>query len=197
MGASNFLDLGGNDDRLGCVRLLNPTPAWTFAEQSAGSLGRSIALAGDVNGDGNIDILVGESQFDGGQTDEGRLLVFYGLGAPPRSNSVPDWTLESDDSGVNLGTSVSTAGDVNGDGFSDIVGGMPDYIASSSIFNVGGVMPNGCPAFVCGNGVLEVVETCDFANLGCETFQSQGQGTGILKCSGTCDGFDTSHCSGP
>ena len=49
----------------------------------------------------------------------------------------------------------------------------------------------------CGNNVIECNEVCDGTALGGETCGSQGcSGGGTLACNATCDGFDTSGCSG-
>ena len=47
----------------------------------------------------------------------------------------------------------------------------------------------------CGNDVLEPGELCDGSQLGSSTCLSQGYSGGILSCTSTCDGFDTSGCT--
>src|SRR6185295_1973189 len=58
---------------------LSTTAAWTVESNQADAfLGRSVASAGDVNGDGYADVIVGSHTFDNGQTDEGRAFVYMG-----------------------------------------------------------------------------------------------------------------------
>jgi len=85
----------------------------------------SVSNAGDVNGDGYDDVMVGAYKYDNGQTDEGRAYVYYG--SPSGLSSSPNWTAEGDQSPAWFGYSVSTAGDVNGDGFDDIIVGAESY----------------------------------------------------------------------
>jgi hypothetical protein len=80
-----------------------------------------LATAGDVNGDGFSDVIVGASVYDNGETDEGRAFVYHGSGSG--LSFTPNWTAESNQATALFGTSVATAGDVNGDGFSDVIVG--------------------------------------------------------------------------
>jgi hypothetical protein len=91
--------------------------------------GYSVATAGDVNGDGYSDVIIGAPYEGTSDLDEGKVFVFYGSssGLPTTAN----WTAESNQDHSYMGYSVSTAGDVNGDGYSDIIVGLPGFESSS------------------------------------------------------------------
>jgi hypothetical protein len=100
--------------------------AWVAESNQAGAqLGISAGTAGDVNGDGYADLVVGAPAYDNGQMDEGRVFVYHG--SPIGSPSGANWTAEGNQSGARFGASVSTAGDVNGDGYADVIIGAPFY----------------------------------------------------------------------
>jgi hypothetical protein len=82
--------------------------------------GSSVASAGDVNGDGYGDVIVGANLNDGGETDAGRAYIYFG-GVP--MDNVADVTLTGQGAGDFFGSSVASAGDVNGDGYSDVIVG--------------------------------------------------------------------------
>ncbi len=82
--------------------------------------GRSVATAGDVNGDGYSDVIVGADGNDAGGADAGRAYIYFG-GAS--MNNVADVLLTGAAANDNFGYSVATAGDVNGDGYSDVIVG--------------------------------------------------------------------------
>ena len=112
----------------------NGTPAnadWTAeGDQDGASFGYSVATAGDVNGDGYSDVIVGAHCYNNGQTEEGRAFVWFGSASGLGANGTPAnaaWTAEGDQDGAVFGTCVATAGDVNGDGYSDVIVGAPDY----------------------------------------------------------------------
>jgi hypothetical protein len=88
---------------------------------SASSFGTSVSSAGDVNGDGFYDVIVGASGFS---SNTGRAYVYFGGSA---MNSLSDVILPGETSGDLLGCSVSSAGDVNGDGYSDVAIGANGY----------------------------------------------------------------------
>jgi uncharacterized repeat protein (TIGR01451 family) len=110
---------------LGSASGLSATPAWTAESDQANASFNAVSTAGDVNGDGFSDVIVGARTYDNNETDEGR--VFLYLGSPSGLGMSPAWTAESDQAGAIFGFSAPTAGDVNGDGFSDVIVGAHHY----------------------------------------------------------------------
>ena len=98
--------------------------------------GVSVSDAGDVNGDGIDDLIVGAEWADGGPGDPthraGESYVIFGQASG--FGSLLDLETLSPDQGFTIagldasdysGSSVSGAGDVNGDGFADLIVGAP------------------------------------------------------------------------
>ena len=81
----------------------------------------SVAAAGDVNDDGFDDLLVGAQRYQGSQFQGGRAFVFHG--SPTGLSSVETWGVESNQANTWYAASASPAGDVNGDGYSDVIVG--------------------------------------------------------------------------
>ena len=121
-----FLSVGRASLFSGSGSGISVTPDWTYETINTGEqLGSSVSSAGDVNGDGYSDVIVGSPNYNNGENSEGRVLVFQGSAAG--LSIAPDWTNESNQVSANYGNSVFTAGDINGDGFSDVIVGSKLY----------------------------------------------------------------------
>ncbi len=115
----------------GCIYLfygsnggLNSAPDWTYDSDLRDSyLGTAVDGAGDVNGDEYADVIVGAKWYANGQGNEGAAFVFYG--SETGLGDAPDWHVEGNQAGASMGTAVAGAGDVNGDGFDDVLVGAP------------------------------------------------------------------------
>ncbi|MDZ4710773.1 MAG: hypothetical protein SGI89_00445, partial [bacterium] len=96
--------------------------------------GFSVSSAGNVNGDEYDDIIVGAPL--------GRAYIYFGRSI---MNNVADVIMTGEGANDGFGGSVSGAGDVNGDGYSDvIVGAMgySSYTGRAYIYYGGAVMNN-------------------------------------------------------
>ena len=94
--------------------------------------GRAVSSAGDVNGDGLADLLIGAYRADANGEESGASYVVFGRNPAQTGPFPPSLNLSSLDgtngfrlngvaAGDNSGISVSSAGDVNGDGLADLL----------------------------------------------------------------------------
>ncbi len=93
-------------------------------EAEGDHFGGSVSSPGDVNGDGYDDVIITASLNDEGGSNTGKVYVFFG-GAT--MDNIADVTMTGETSGDDFGASASFAGDVNGDGYDDIIVGAPYY----------------------------------------------------------------------
>jgi hypothetical protein len=111
----------------------------------AGWFGTSVASAGDFNGDGHADFIIGAQQAGA----EGKAFIYYG---GPSLDAAPDVTLVGESTGslTAFGASVAQAGDVNEDGIDDVIVGAPSYPGGNNKYGrayvfFGGTIPDAVP----------------------------------------------------
>ena len=90
--------------------------------------GASVSSAGDVNGDGLADLVIGAFHSDPNGSSSGSTYVVFGKkgnNSPVQLSDIADgdggFVVNGESSNNYSGSSVSSAGDVNGDGLSDLI----------------------------------------------------------------------------
>lgn len=125
------IDLGELTPTQGITLIGSPVPPGRFTFNLADSAGTSVSSAGDVDGDGLDDVLIGgPDNLDSANTNRGAVYLVYGS-ALALSNSgeidlsalTPDQglRLRSPDNFPDLGFAQTGIGDIDGDGLGDIL----------------------------------------------------------------------------
>jgi FG-GAP repeat len=99
-----------------------------FGYESMEFFGESVSSAGDFNGDGYSDVMAGiRKTGESGDGRPGRAYIFSG--GPGEFDIVVDLTLFGRFGNDQFGRFMDNAGDVNGDGYSDLIlGGLESYL---------------------------------------------------------------------
>ncbi|RPI49580.1 MAG: hypothetical protein EHM56_12155, partial [Chloroflexi bacterium] len=99
---------------------------WVYDGSLKGDeMGFAVGTAGDVDGDGYDDLVAGAA----GATDlvyrEGVVSLFPG--GPGGLADTPTWHAGGGKQSARFGAALCAAGDLNGDGYGDLVVGAPEY----------------------------------------------------------------------
>jgi len=118
---------GNNSTMVGYVELyqgtatgLGTTPYWNWTlNETEAFTASSLANAGDIDGDGDDELLIVSSNYSSSNLDSeiGRVDMFLGSSS---WGQVPDWTLNCSAIDTVLGIAIAGGGDVNGDGYDDV-----------------------------------------------------------------------------
>jgi hypothetical protein len=126
-----YLIRGGRDAG---VRTLDEADAEVVAVPQVGLRGIEVSDAGDVNGDGFADLLLGAKFEDGpGGADAGAAYLVLGPVSGVVDADAVDARIWGDKARDWLGYSVSSAGDTDGDGYDDLLLGAYGTDANGNI----------------------------------------------------------------
>src|SRR4029453_6147304 len=98
-----------------------PADITITGESADDDFGWQVAPAGDINGDGIQDLIIGAPSNDAVAGFAGPPYLFYGPFTGNIDAADADAIISAEAFGDNLGFSVASAGDVNNDGFDDVI----------------------------------------------------------------------------
>ncbi len=125
-------DVAGNEaERSITVSVKTLVQGFTINGENAGDMSGIVSNAGDVNGDGLDDLIVGahKADFNSNKLDSGKSYVIFGkidnttINLSAIASGTGGFVINGEHANNDSGESVSNAGDVNGDGLDDLIVG--------------------------------------------------------------------------
>lgn len=155
--------------------LLGDWETFREGEGSEDRFGEVVANAGDVNGDGVDEILVGAPGYSG-SSSRGKVYLYNG--ATGNVMILGAWEGENDDD--RFGSAIDAMGDVDGDGVLDSVIGAPNYGSGTG------------KVYLCSGGMNGIL----WARAGFDTLKGVGRAVASLKGDADGDGIHDVLVSG-
>ncbi len=100
---------------------VNSNPDITMTGEVSSTFGEKVSGAGDINGDGYCEVIVGAPTYS---LSTGRAYTFLGDAV---MDNTADITMTGEAQGDYFGNGLASAGDMNGDGYSDLIAGANGY----------------------------------------------------------------------
>ncbi len=155
---------------------------------SGDNSGASVSKAGDINGDGYDDIIIGAPSAN---TNAGKVYIIFGksnfFNIDLASLMISDgFSITGINSGDHTGKSVSAAGDINADGFDDVIIGAPGANSADGISYI--IFGN---SFLTDIDLINLNTSQGFSITGIDNYYQAGSGYSVSGAGDfNGDGFD-------